>query len=601
VELREAFAPFSVELATGIRAVPVLHGRLESAFAVAATIRALRPDHVCVELPVTMGQAVTLGVERLPRISVVEVGGGGAERPSYLLIEPCEPLIEAVRSALELGIPCHFVDRDMDGYPERRERWPDPHAASRIGYAAYCEQLLADLPPSDLDEDRLRERTMAHQLQRIEGEVLLVTGLAHIPGLRRALAEVQPLPIGRWFRDDVRLLHLHHESVGEVLAEFPFLQRRWETFRPTPFERDRAHLDLVRQADARFFEEEKQQLKSIQRQQLFQYARNLALIDGLLAPRLVELLLAGRGVADDNFAWWLWQEATTWEGQDQATELPALRIGLEDLRRQSRAFHFHRKQRSQLMLQRLVRPRPVEARPGEWRDAAGLESSCSHIPEDLRIEAYAAFLRQRTVGILSAEQTRVQPFTTSLLDGVDLRETIRNMPHDGRIWVREQRPVRGKVGSVVIVFDRDPGDTRYPFRMTWQGEHEEESDMAFYSTAPLQHMVGPGISRCEYGGLLMSWPPFRMFGVWEQEVFDGFPDKAERLLVAGILYSDERLVTYIADKPPRAMLRSLAARFDRKIVYIPIGQLSPLTLARIRSFHILHGKHIRSYAARFVR
>ncbi len=601
MEPHEAFAPYSVELAPGCRAVPVLHGRLESAFVVAATIRALRPDHVCVELPITLGQAVTMGVERFPLLSAIRVGGDGDDAAAYLLVEPAEPLIEAVRSAMDLGIPCHFVDRDMDGYPEQRERWPDLHAASRIGYAAYCDTALSVLEPSELPEDRLRERSMAHHLQQLEGEVLLITGIAHVPGMRSALAEPRAMPLGRVWRPDVHLLHLHPDSVREVLGEFPWLQRRWQVFRPNPFERERAQLELVREAEQRMLEEEKTQLRSLQLRQLFQYARNLALVDGTLAPGLYELLLAARGVADDNFAWWLWECATAWPGQDAPAGIPTARITLQDLRRQSRAFQFHRKERSGLLIRKLVRPRPVESYPGEWRDASSADYQCSHQPEDLRIEGYAAFLRQRTVGILSAEQSRVEPFTSSLLDGIDLRETIRNMPHDGRIWVRESRPVRGKVGAVVIVFDRDPQDRRYPYRMTWQGEHDEESDMAFYSTPPMQSMAGPGISRCEYGGVLMTWPPFRMFGVWEEPTLNAFPDKAERLLVAGILYSEQRLVTYIADKPPRSLLRSLAARFDKKVVYLPLGQLSPLTLGRIRSFHILHGRHVRSYAQRFIR
>jgi len=42
--------------------------------------------------------------------------------------------------------------------------------------------------------------------------------------------------------------------------------------------------------------------------------------------------------------------------------------------------------------------------------------------------------------------------SAELLDGVDVRETIRNW-HEGRVYVRESRPVRGKVGSVIVIFD----------------------------------------------------------------------------------------------------------------------------------------------------
>ena len=36
---------------------------------------------------------------------------------------------------------------------------------------------------------------------------------------------------------------------------------------------------------------------------------------------------------------------------------------------------------------------------------------------------------------------------------------------------------------------------RYDYLTTWLGEHQNESDMAFYSTTPFDHMIGPGIGR----------------------------------------------------------------------------------------------------------
>jgi hypothetical protein len=44
--------------------------------------------------------------------------------------------------------------------------------------------------------------------------------------------------------------------------------------------------------------------------------------------------------------------------------------------------------------------------------------------------------------------------------------------------------------------------------------------MAFYSTYPFDHIVGPGIGRGEYGGFLMSLPARRMFDVWRDTDYD---------------------------------------------------------------------------------
>ena len=113
-------------------------------------------------------------------------------------------------------------------------------------------------------------------------------------------------------------------------------------------------------------------------------------------------------------------------------------------------------------------------------------------------------------------------------------------------------------------------------------------------------MVGPGIARCEYGGFLLTWPPGRMYFVWEDPEFAAARTPAERLLMAGIDYALERMVVYVAPEPPRSFVRQYAARRDRRIVYVPIGQLSPPTLKRIRVFHVLDGKHVRSYAREYI-
>ena len=48
------------------------------------------------------------------------------------------------------------------------------------------------------------------------------------------------------------------------------------------------------------------------------------------------------------------------------------------------------------------------------------------------IENYGRFLKKKGARQLSDEETRVEPFSVSLLDGIDMRETLRNL-HEGRI------------------------------------------------------------------------------------------------------------------------------------------------------------------------
>ena len=76
--------------------------------------------------------------------------------------------------------------------------------------------------------------------------------------------------------------------------------------------------------------------------------------------------------------------------------------------------------------------------------------------------------------------------------------------------------------------------------------------------------------------------------------------KAEVLLAAALDYSMERQVVYVASRPPRSIMRTLAERLRRQIVYIPKGALSPSRLKRIRVFHILSGYDKRDVARDFI-
>ncbi len=78
----------------------------------------------------------------------------------------------------------------------------------------------------------------------------------------------------------------------------------------------------------------------------------------------------------------------------------------------------------------------------------------------------------------------------------------------------------------------------------------------------------------------MTLPPRRMYDVWTDFEYDAAETKAERLLMAALDYSVEQHVVYVAARPPRSMFRQLAARMNRKIVYVPLGQLSPAKLKR---------------------
>jgi hypothetical protein len=112
--------------------------------------------------------------------------------------------------------------------------------------------------------------------------------------------------------------------------------------------------------------------------------------------------------------------------------------------------------------------------------------------------------------------------------------------------------------------------------------------------------VGPGIGRGEYGGFLMSLPARRMFDVWQDPDYDFAETKPSGCCWRDWIIRSSGIVVYVAAKPPRSVFRGIAARFGRTIIYIPIGQLSPVALKKIRVVHVLDGYDKRKAAKEYI-
>ena len=127
-----------------------------------------------------------------------------------------------------------------------------------------------------------------------------------------------------------------------------------------------------------------------------------------------------------------------------------------------------------------------------------------------------------------------EKFTTSVRDGIDIRETLRNW-HTGDLYVKVVPPSRGSIEVVVFLFDIPADPQIYVNRTTWYAEHAEESTLAFYATDPMKNLVGPGIAQAQYGGALFIFPPRPIPDVWSDRRLDFTDTLEERLLAAALL------------------------------------------------------------------
>lgn len=586
---------------------PVIPGRLEFSIELRRAILRDCPRIIAVELPGSLEDAYLQALARLPEMSVILYPDPqDEERGIYVPVEPCDPFTEAVRTGLEIDAEVIFIEPDSGDRPHLPDLYPDPYSTRSIGLQKFIEAYRV-YPQERNEEIAAHAGGMAWKLQGADplASVFVVVSLNMLDPLLDAM-ELPQDPPRSTKPAEVRLLNPHPACLAEITIEYPYLQDRYETFRlemgpDELIDRPKVQFDLLRDAEKEYVKNTGDKIEYWQRRMMARFTRNLASMGGDLVAGVFDLTVAARSVVDDNYAYEAWQMANRYPAQKHASQLlETVNLSGEEVWINTKKLRLRRRlpRPKQRLVPRGLKQRKKEKFEGEWARQTDGNAICSYPPEDLVIEDYGRFLKKKAKSMLSEERTRTEPFTTSILDGIDLRETIRNW-HDGKIFVRQLDRIAGDVGAAVVIFDEDR-DERYQYLTTWLGEHQNESDMAFYSTYPFEHIVGPGIGRAEYGGFLMTLPPRRMIDVWSDPDYDFAMNKPERLLLAALDYSVQRYVLYVAAKPPRSIFRSIAAHLNRRIVYIPIGALNPAKLKKIRVVHVLDSYDRRDQAKEYI-
>jgi hypothetical protein len=589
------------------RYFPVVPGRLEFTVELRKLLLAERPAVVAVELPGFLAASYQRALARLPQMSVILYHDEASEddRAIFVPVEPCDAFVEALRTAEEIGAQVIFLEPDSAERPHLPDTYPDTYAIRRIGLARYIEAYRV-WPQVRSEEVAAHASAMAWKLQGADPDArtVVVVSLNMLDPLLDAMEAPQAPPArAKNYHPDV--LNPHPDCLAEITIEYPYLQERYEFFRleigdDKKLDRPLVQFELMREAEGKYTESTGEKVAHWQRRMIARFTRNLAHVTGDLVASVYDLAVAARSVVDDNYGWEVWQMANRYLAQQEVSELDTVRLSASEIWINTKRLRIRRRlpRPKQRLKPTGLKPRKREKVPGEWARQTTGEAICSYPPEDLVIEEYGRFIKKKAKALLSEEHVRVEPFTTSILDGIDIRETIRNW-HRKKIFVRQADRLAGEVGAVVVIFDEDTED-RYQYLTTWLGEHQNESDMAFYSTFPFDHLVGPGIGRAEYGGLLMTLPPRRLVDVWSDPDYDYAESKSERLLMAALDYSVERFVVYVASKPPRSIFRSIAGHLQRKILYVPIGQLSPTKVKRLRVVHVLDSYSRRAEAKEYI-
>ena len=608
-----------------IRFLPCVHRRVTFAEHVRRVALDWRPDIIAVELPATLEVWIVRGVARLPQISAVcweEPASPG--QLSTLPIDPCDAMIEAVRLGIEAEIPLALIDLDLPGLQERNRYVPDDLIVDKVGLEEFAAAISPYVSSEEHDWRELaRECHMARRLQELSAggtKVLCVLGMSHFLRVRELVGQTriadpyQLAPEALRERKNAFLAQLTQSSLVEALGEIPYLTYLFEQSREeleltgqAAFDKLGAVQAILRLAADEYQKTYKETINLTQWKALLQYTRNLAMARGRLRPDLYEVVIGARGIVDGDFGFEVYELAASYPPQDEPSDLPRLRIknGRGIVEGREGAFR---------LLPRYEDPptetvkigfkrRPPKFMMQHWKeewDRSFHLGICSWPPEDDIQEHFMDYVRKRAVQIVTEDRRQVEEFSTSLLDGLDIRETTRNW-HTGKLFVQSTPQPQGRVGSVVLVFrDAVLEDGEFSWRTTLFAENQNESDITFYALPLGAKVVGPRICRTEFGGILSIYPAWGIPDIWRFRLGEGIESCADALLAAGILFSPDRYVAYVAQHPPRAPLKAMADLYRKHIIYMPLHMFSPAHLKKVRRFHILDGRDVRAWARDYI-
>ena len=596
-------------LAPNLFAFPILHGRAACSLALRKHLMERSYSALALPLPACIQAHAETLVDELPVVHALVLRQG--ELCAYFPADPCDAYVETIRVAQQGRTPLRFVAPNRLPNPRTALGLPDPWTLEKLDLRAWVMTQLPFLKAREeaVDSEDWFQHVIEGALASSKlGKTLLVCHVTEFTSLQKALASHQSgtsnllhsgtpeLTSELW---PIKPAHLFF-----ALGEMPFHAGYFEQNRQDPFSALPDAPLLAKQLLLKtrdILEENGLALKisPTRIQAALRFARRLARQDGLLVPGLFDWVTAAKGVLGDAFAARLLEYAQTYPFSPEPG--PMLKLGMDKLRTplETEARDAWNILRDMPRVWRAIRLRK-EPKPEEqtkWRHQWDDRKACSHLPEDLRIERFNIRARAQALRALQARHAVSAPFTSSLLDGVDLRETIRHW-HLGQLWVKETPPHRGRIDTVIVIFDEEHDD-RFPYRHTWYAEHNEESTLSFYATDPYSDMVGPGICRARYGGVAMLFPPRHVPDIFEVPGPDEL-SSAEQLAYGSMLHSRERLVAYYAERRPGIRLRELARRLGKHLVWTPLRHFRQETLETLRTFHVLNGQKIRSIASRFI-
>jgi hypothetical protein len=601
--------------------IPVIHGSGSYALALRRWLLDCPFDALAVPLPPSFAAPGEEGVLRLPVVSAVVQRVRESEGHSYgtmVPIDPCQGVIAALRFAWSERKEVEWIDRETDRFEVESLVLPDPFAVEMTNLERFCCAVLPAIPTPHAASDWDRIRHMANRLLEMRARYSKVLALCHLndwPWLREAVRCGDAREDADSMGDGVSVVseptNYAIDSRTHIFlhGELPFVTALYERARANLDDDARLAVEGLKElflsARASYradLGQRARQITPLLISQCLKYIRNQTLLERRLTPSLYTIVRSAQQMMGDMFAIHLVHAAREY-AFDEPVPWPTMKIGIEQgefpdagiMPLQSRLPGPEMEWKNL----ELNRP-PLKQDKRKWASRWNPYQQCSWPEEDTRIESFRNRIVERARGMIGADLARSEKFSTSLMDGLDLRETLRHW-YDGSLYVKILPPSIGHLDATVMLFEHEPDPRQYAWRATWYAEHGEESTLAFFAIPFAQEILGPGVAVSTYGGAMFLYPPRPIEDIWSDPRLDFADTLEQRLVAAACLHAEARHVALLSPAAPGLALRQIAKRFRRKLVHVPLSHFADSVVQQLRLFHVLNGKHVRSYASHFIR
>ena len=598
-----------------ILAIPSIHSRVYFSLAVREAVKEFKPDAIAIEHPESFNKSLREAVSRLPFISLIirEIDNEAV----YIPIDPCDSIIEAVRLAIDEEIPFFTVDKDITSINSNSHYlMPDDYLLNKIGLEKFYKEVKSKYSFFKTETDKEREIFMAYKLNELSKnyqKILFVVGMSHWENIASILKKNDFSKINNEYQnneENINIYNIYKDSLNKAIGEFPFTTYMYELFREGKLDNfDKINIieTIFKEAKLRY----KLPISLLQQKNMMKYLRNLCLLENYIMPDYIDMLTASKCMVNNDYGLEVMQGMEYYPYYKEEEDYPTIKLnrdpatnGIEGLLKDKKIkLHKYDNVWRTSFKKIKIDKRPKEKYDGEWEEAWNNRTNLlSHIPEDVLMERNMNILRDKIKNMLTEDKAKIEPFRVSIKDGIDMRETIRNY-YKNEIYVKEIPKLKGNIGHIVIIFD-DEHDEDYNWNIVWYSEAHDDSDLILYATESGNILVGPGISKCYFGGYASLMPPQAPYDIWrdynklkEEGIIKNY---ADLLLYAAIIYSVDKYLGYVAPKPPSNILKEIAKNYSVEIVHIPLANFSSETLRKLRHFHVLGNRRLRSIAKDYI-